>query len=147
MLSVFGGKITTYRRLAEMALGKLQPQLGGSERDWTDRAALPGGDLPRADFAAFLTGVRQRWPFLPERQALRMARAYGTRIEKILGTAQTLADLGDHYGAGLRQAEVDYLVANEWAVSAADILWRRTKLGLHLGVEGRERLEADIGSG
>ncbi|MGH8177061.1 MAG: glycerol-3-phosphate dehydrogenase [Steroidobacter sp.] len=139
LLSVFGGKITTYRRLAEMALSKLQPYIGGSEQDWTDRAALPGGDLPRADFDAFLKDVERRWRFLSHDQAHRLARAYGTRIEKILGAAQRMEDLGEQLGAGLTQAEVDYLVANEWAMSADDVLWRRTKLGLHLSAAERER--------
>jgi glycerol-3-phosphate dehydrogenase len=142
LLSVFGGKITTYRRLAEMALSKLQPGLGSSEHTWTDRAALPGGDLPRGDFAAFLAGVRQRWPFLPGPTSHRMARAYGTRLERILGAAHSLADLGAHYGAGLTQAEVKYLRTHEWARSADDILWRRTKLGLAVSAAERARLEA-----
>ena len=141
LLSVFGGKITTYRRLAESALSKLQPHLNSSDREWTDKAALPGGDLPRADFAAFAEGVHKRWPFLSPSMADRLARAYGTRVEKILGKAQAMLDLGEHYGAGLTQAEIDYLVANEWARSADDILWRRTKLGLHLNQEQRQQVE------
>ena len=140
LLSVFGGKITTYRRLAEMALSKLQPFIGGSGSGWTDRAVLPGGDLPRADFDSFQSGVRKRWAFLPDHMALRMARAYGTRLEKILGDARTLSDLGEHYGAGLTRAEVDYLIAHEWATTLDDILWRRTKLGLHLSEPECRRL-------
>lgn len=140
LLSVFGGKITTYRRLAESALSKLQPHLDSSDREWTDTAALPGGDLPRADFAAFAEGVHKRWPFLSPSMAHRLARAYGTRVEKILGKAQAMLDLGEHYGAGLTQAEIDYLVAHEWARSADDILWRRTKLGLHLDLQQRQRV-------
>jgi len=140
LLSVFGGKITTYRRLAEGALGKLQSHLNSSDREWTDKAALPGGDLPRADFAAFAEGVHKRWPFLSASMAHRLARAYGTRVEKILGKAQAMLDLGEHYGAGLTQAEIDYLVANEWARSGDDILWRRTKLGLHLDPQQRQRV-------
>jgi glycerol-3-phosphate dehydrogenase len=138
LLSVFGGKITTYRRLAEMALSKLQSHLNSSGKEWTDEVALPGGDLPRADFESFLAGVQKRWSFLPAALAHRLARAYGTRVEKILGKAQAMQDLGEDYGAGLTQAEIDYLVAHEWARSAEDILWRRTKLGLHLSEqEGR----------
>nr|WP_298728937.1 glycerol-3-phosphate dehydrogenase [uncultured Steroidobacter sp.] len=140
LLSVFGGKITTYRRLAEGALSKLQPHLNSSDREWTDKAALPGGDLPRADFATFAEGVHKRWPFLSASMAHRLARAYGTRVEKILGKAQAMLDLGEDYGAGLTQAEIDYLIANEWARSAEDILWRRTKLGLHLSEEQRRRV-------
>jgi glycerol-3-phosphate dehydrogenase len=140
LLSVFGGKITTYRRLAESALSKLQPHLNSSDREWTDKAPLPGGDLPRADFASFAAGVHKRWPFLPDSMAHRLARAYGTRVEKILGKAQAMLDLGEHYGAGLTQAEIDYLVANEWARSGDDILRRRTKLGLHLDPQQRQRV-------
>lgn len=146
LLSVFGGKITTYRRLAESALSKLQPHLDNSDREWTDKAALPGGDLPRADFAAFAEGVHKRWPFLSASMAHRLARAYGTRVEKILGKAQAMLDLGEHYGAGLTQAEIDYLVTNEWARSADDILWRRTKLGLHLDQQQRQRVAQLFGS-
>jgi len=132
LLSVFGGKITTYRRLAEAALDKLQSHLEFSGREWTDKAPLPGGDLPRADFSAFLAGVQKRWSFLPTTMAHRLARAYGTRIEKILGKSQAMMDLGEHYGGGLTRAEIDYLIAHEWARSADDVLWRRTKVGLHL---------------
>jgi glycerol-3-phosphate dehydrogenase len=142
LLSVFGGKITTYRRLAESALSKLQPHLNSSDREWTDKATLPGGDLPRADFAAFAEGVHKRWPFLSASMAHRLARAYGTRVEKILGKAQAMLDLGEDYGAGLTQAEIDYLIANEWARSGDDILWRRTKLGLHLDAHQRQRVAA-----
>lgn len=140
VLSVFGGKITTYRRLAESALEKLHPFIGGSKQPWTDRSSLPGGDLPRRDFALFLNGVRQRWPFLPENLAYRLARAYGTRISDIVGSAKTLEELGAHFGAGLTRAEVDYLRNHEWAQSADDILWRRTKLGLHMSAAERESL-------
>jgi glycerol-3-phosphate dehydrogenase len=142
LLSVFGGKITTYRRLAEMALSKLQTHLGGNENPWSDRAPLPGGDLPRGDFPSFLDGVRARWPFLPGPTSERMARAYGTRLSRILGDARSLADLGEHYGAGLTQAEVEYLRHHEWARGADDILWRRSKLGLYLSAAERARLEA-----
>ena len=140
LLSVFGGKITTYRRLAEMALSKLQPHIGGRERGWTDGSALPGGDLPGADFDAFLSEVKQRWRFLGADQADRLARAYGTRIEKVLGAARRMEDLGGDIGAGLTRAEVDYLRTNEWAADAEDILWRRTKLGLHMSDAEREQL-------
>jgi glycerol-3-phosphate dehydrogenase len=132
LLSVFGGKITTYRRLAETALGKLTPFLGSTARSWTDSVPLPGGDLPGSDFAAFARGVQQRWPFLPEALAYRLSRAYGTRIEQIIGAADTLAGLGRQFGAGLSEAEVEYLRRHEWAQTAEDILWRRTKLGLHM---------------
>ena len=132
MLSVFGGKITTYRKLAEAALEKLHPFVGGSTKEWTDQAALPGGDLPRGDFTTFLSHVRARWSFLPNDLSLRLARAYGTRLSALLGAATQFSDLGRDFGAGLTQAEIDYLLAHEWAMTAEDILWRRTKRGLHM---------------
>jgi glycerol-3-phosphate dehydrogenase len=144
LLTIFGGKITTYRRLAEAALQKLQPFIKGNPQGWTDQAALPGGDLPRDDFAAFLDGVQRRWPFLPESMALRMARAYGTRISEVIGAARHLEDLGRSFGAGLTQAEIDYLKRHEWALTAEDILWRRTKLGLHMTRAEREALTKEI---
>ena len=130
ILSVYGGKITTYRRLAEQALEKLAPFFLDLPEPWTDRAGLPGGDL--ADFTAFLDQARTRWPFLSSALSYRLARAYGTRIERVLGTAATLADMGEDLGGELFTREVDYLVAEEWARTAEDILWRRSKLQLHV---------------
>jgi len=144
LLSVFGGKITTYRRLAESALHKLHPFIGGPRQSWTAQAALPGGDLPHADFAAFLASVRKRWPFLPLPLARRLAHAYGTRISDVIGPAKSLDDLGTHFGAGLTRAEIDYLRAHEWAQSAEDILWRRSKLGLHMSVEERAHVARHV---
>ena len=137
LLSVFGGKITTYRKLAEAAMQKLQPFIGGTKQGWTDRATLPGGDIPRGDFEHFLFGVQRRWPFLADSVARRLAHAYGTRISNILGAAKHMDDLGRHFGVGLTSAELEYLQAHEWANCAADILWRRTKVGLHMSVEQR----------
>jgi glycerol-3-phosphate dehydrogenase len=145
LLTIFGGKITTYRKLAQAALEKLQSVVGGSSTKWTSRSALPGGDLPRHDFAQFAQGVRKRWPFLPEPLAQRLARSYGTRIEKLLGAAKSTADLGAQLGAGLSEAEVDYLRNCEWAVSAQDILWRRTKLGLHMTQAERDAVTRHLG--
>ncbi|MBC2668800.1 glycerol-3-phosphate dehydrogenase [Novosphingobium piscinae] len=130
VLSVLGGKLTTYRRLAEHALENLQPWLSGSGQGWTDTAPLPGGDLPPGSFADFLAQCRQRWPFLPAAVAERLAHAYGTRIERIIGTATDWAGLGEDFGQGLTAAEVAYLCDHEWACDSDDILWRRTKLGL-----------------
>jgi len=133
LLSIYGGKITTYRRLAEHVMEKLAPWLAGSRGPWTGSAPLPGGDLPRGDFSAFLAALRQRHPFLPAPMSLRLARAYGTRVERVLGGARSLADLGRDLGAGLSEREVDYLLAEEFALEPEDILWRRSKLGLHGG--------------
>ncbi len=131
-LSIFGGKITTFRRLAEHALAGLRPFFPQMGPAWTAKAKLPGGEFEHGDFAAFARSVRRRWPFLEDRAALRLARAYGTRVERILGAAQSMADLGRDFGCGLTQAELDYLARDEWARTADDVLWRRSKLGLHL---------------
>ena len=142
VLSVFGGKITTYRHLADQAMNRLSaffPRAGGS---WTRGAVLPGGDLPDLDRAALARALRVEFPFLPEGMAMRLARSYGTRARTFLAGAKTRADLGEAFGAGLHAAEVDYLVAEEWARTAEDILYRRGKLGLHLPSEGAARLEA-----
>jgi glycerol-3-phosphate dehydrogenase len=144
LLSIFGGKLTTYRRLAETVLEKLQGPLGVSPRCWTHRAPLPGGDLPGRHFRRFVIDVRRRWRFLPITVARRLARAYGTRVETIIGGAKSFADLGEHYGAGLTAAEVDYLVRNEWAMTDEDILWRRGKLGLHMSEAERSRFAAAL---
>lgn len=132
LLSVFGGKITTYRGLANTAMQKLIPFLGGRDAEWTGTAVLPGGDIPHGDFAAFLQDVNSRWPFLNDSTAYRLARAYGTRVENVLDNAREMGQLGKHFGAGLTEAEVSYLRTREWASNAEDILWRRTKVGLHL---------------
>lgn len=141
VLTILGGKITTYRKLAESALRLLQPQLGGSPISWTGSQPLPGGDLPGGEFGSFVQDAQRRWPFLSPATAHRMARAYGTRMERILGSASSLATLGQQLGAGLTEAEVDYLQREEWAFSAEDILWRRSKLGLALAAGESGKLE------
>lgn len=142
VISVFGGKLTTYRRLAEHALDDLKPWLAPMGHGWTDEQTLPGGDIPCGDMDAFLRGVQARWPFLGSAQAERMGHAYGTGVEQVLGAARDWSDLGEDFGAGLTAAEVDYLCAHEWARTAEDILWRRTKLGLACPPGTAEKLEA-----
>lgn len=139
ILSIYGGKITTYRRLAEHALEKLAPHLPAMGAAWTDKSPLPGGDI--SDFGAFEADVRRRWPFLPDALAHRLACSYGTRIERLLGKAAKLADLGEDLGGGLYTREVDYLVGQEWARSVDDIMWRRSKLRLHVPAGTEKRLE------
>jgi glycerol-3-phosphate dehydrogenase len=145
LLSVFGGKLTTYRKLAEHALEKLKPLLGITAPGWTAKAVLPGGDLPGADFDRFLADLTARRPWLEPLTARRMARAYGTRVERILGGAGSAADLGADLGAGLSEAELDHLVREEWARAPQDVLWRRTKLGLVAGTGAAERVGAALG--
>ncbi|HEX5077602.1 MAG TPA: glycerol-3-phosphate dehydrogenase [Geminicoccaceae bacterium] len=144
LLSVYGGKITTYRRLAEHALAKLQPRLGFAPQTWTHAQPLPGGDMPGGDFEAFLAALIARHPWLPPALARRYARAYGSRSERLLDGAAALDDLGEHLGDGLYAAEVDYLRRHEWAVTDDDILWRRSKLALHIGDATRARLRARL---
>ncbi len=132
VLSVFGGKITTFRKLAEHALDKLQPLLGGGGAPWTASAALPGGDIPNADFEGFLAKMRTRYPWLPEALCRRYARAYGTCMDTLIGDAGALDELGPHLGDNVHAAELRYLMAYEFARTGEDVLWRRSKLGLHV---------------
>lgn len=141
ILSVYGGKITTYRKLAEGALSIIEKALGRHGEKWTETAALPGGEIPDADFAGFETQMATRYEWLERRMLHRLLRAYGSEIGHVIGSAKSLADLGRHYGGGLYQAEVDYLIATEFATSAQDVLWRRSKLGLHLSDEACAALE------
>lgn len=150
LLSVFGGKITTYRKLAEEAVDWLAPRLGRQAPAWTGNAVLPGGDLfgPRPDargvleFDGWVAALRRRHPWLPAPLALRYARAYGTRVARLLDGSAALADLGAEVVPGLFEAELRYLADQEWATTAADVLWRRTKLGLHLRSGAAERVDA-----
>lgn len=145
-LSVFGGKITTYRRLAEHALEKLSPIFPAMGPAWTARAPLPGGDLPGADFAAFLAAWRARLSWLDPVHLHGLARRHGTRLEAIAGDARAPGDLGRHFGAGLYAREIDFLRRAEWAQSADDVLWRRTKAGLHLDAAARRAVAEHIGA-
>ena len=137
MLSIFGGKITTYRKLAEHALNRLAPFLPQLGPAWTAGAPLPGGEIPDADFAAFLQDLRRRHPWLPVELAQHYGRLYGSRTEGLLAGAESLADLGRHFGGRLYEREARYLIEREWARSAEDILERRSKHGLHLSAEQR----------
>ncbi|MDY6858258.1 MAG: glycerol-3-phosphate dehydrogenase [Pseudomonadota bacterium] len=144
LLSVFGGKITTYRRLAEQALARLErhfPQMSGP---WTAGAPLPGGDFPVDGAPALMARLRAVFPFLTEAWAARLVRAYGRDAYAVLGQATCPADLGEDFGATLHAAEVLWLIRNEWVKSADDILWRRSKLGLRLDTAAAARLEAFI---
>lgn len=141
MLSVFGGKITTFRKLAEHALQKLQPYFPDLGPDWTANASLPGGDIADADFEGFRASVTGEYPWLPAPLADHLSRLYGTRLRELLGTAKALEDLGRHFGAEFYEAEAHYLMDKEWALTAEDILERRTKHGLHLTREQRQSFE------
>ncbi|WP_341208903.1 glycerol-3-phosphate dehydrogenase [uncultured Sphingomonas sp.] len=142
MLSVFGGKITTYRKLAEHALQELARFFPAAGPAWTADAPLPGGDIADADFDRYLATLQTRYAALPAPLLRRLARAYGTRIEQLLGDARTTANLGEDLGGSLFTREIDYLSANEWASSAEDILFRRSKLGLHVPPDTAARVDA-----
>ena len=132
LLSVFGGKITTYRRLAEAAMAKLARLFPGMRGAWTAGVALPGGDFPWDGIEQVCGDLARRYPFLSDGTVRRLVRAYGTRAAEMLGDTRGVADLGHCFGAGLTEREVDWLIRTEWARTAADVLWRRSKLGLRL---------------
>lgn len=132
LVNAFGGKITTYRRLAESMLDKIGDFLGKKGKSWTARTPLPGGDFPATAYEAEVERLKKAYPFLELRHARRLVRLYGTRAGELLGLTGSVADLGRHFGADLYEVEVRYLIANEWAMTAEDILWRRTKRGLRL---------------
>lgn len=132
LINIFGGKITTYRRLAEAALEKIEAVLGGRERPWTRNAPLPGGDFPTQGFGALCDDILEQWPFLNITTVTRLARLYGTRVRVLLEGVVDADGLGRIFGADLSALEVTYLMQNEWARTAEDVLWRRTKLGLQL---------------
>jgi glycerol-3-phosphate dehydrogenase len=146
LLSIFGGKLTTYRKLAEHALSKLLPVLEVSTPAWTHGAILPGGDLPRGDLEAFTVEQTQRHAYAPPKLVRRLCRSYGTRIERILGEARQLGDLGAEVAPGVYEAELNLMRREEWARTGDDALWRRSKLGLHLDAAGRERVQAWFGA-
>jgi glycerol-3-phosphate dehydrogenase len=134
LLSIYGGKITTYRRLAEEALERLAPYLHSAKakEGWTATAPLPGGDMDVSAVVALTAELMRDHPFLAHAHANRLAHAYGTRATKLLGNSKSMSDLGQLFGDTLTEAEVRYLMTNEWAVTADDVVWRRSKLGLRL---------------
>ena len=142
LLTVLGGKITTYRRLAEQALALLEPLLPRAARGaWTATKPLPGGDFPIDGTQQLVDRLARKHPRFDRGYLGRLANSYGTRAARILGEAQSPDALGEHFGGGLREAEVRYLVREEWALTAADIVWRRTKLGLRMAPEEIKRLD------
>ncbi len=142
LLSVFGGKITTFRKLSEHALAKLKPYLPHIGPDWTEKAVLPGGDIADADFDRFQAGIASRHPFLPASLAVHYARLYGTRADALLASARSLSDLGRQFGPDFFEREAVFLMDQEWAMTPADILDRRTKHGLHMSRDQRAAFES-----
>ncbi|TPE54973.1 glycerol-3-phosphate dehydrogenase [Maribrevibacterium harenarium] len=142
LLNVFGGKLTTFRKLSEHAIQKIDkffPNMGGN---WTAKATLPGGDIPNADFPSFVQAMKVKYSWMPRALLMHYGRHYGSLIQSIVGDAENLVGLGEHFGANLYEAEVRYLVANEWALTAEDVLTRRTKEALHLSAEQIQYFES-----
>ena len=155
LLSVWGGKITTFRKLAEDAADEVGRMLGQRRAAWTRQAFLPGGDFsawigpprrPDEDFDRFVQALRARHAWLPGALARRLSRAYGSRVERLLGGARQLPDLGDELAPGLFEAELRHLREDEWALTGNDVLWRRSKLGLHYTAQQQQAVAAWLGA-
>ena len=142
LLNVIGGKITTFRHLAEEAAKKLAPWLPGMGPPWTHGAALPGGDFPVDGYEQLCRELLATCGALDESVVRRLCRAYGTRARDIVDAARNEADLGRHFGGGLYEVEVEHLIRSEWAQTAEDVLWRRSKLGLRLTEDDADGLDA-----
>ena len=147
LLSVFGGKITTYRRLAESVMDKLRPSFPFMKASWTGTNPLPGGDIANADFEGFVRELLTRYPEIAAGYLRALARRHGSRVAQVLGDARKMDDLGGAFGDTLYGCEIDYLRDNEWALTADDILWRRTKCGLHLTQAQRDGVVAYLAGG
>lgn len=141
LLSIFGGKITTYRTLAKDAVDKIYSQSQDIEHSQTHLNVLPGGDIPNGDFDHYIENQKRRYSKINENLLFRLARAYGTKMDDILGPAPSPDKLGIHFGDDLYEAEIRYLLEHEFAMTAEDILWRRSKLGLHLSKQTQQALE------
>lgn len=146
ILNVFGGKITTYRRLAESALEKIGEHFPNLPEKWTAGVALAGGDFDALGVEALLSKIKSQYPFLSDHAALRLLRTYGTEVFDIFKTAKTLEDLGKDFGAGITETELDWAKEKEWVQTAEDFLWRRTKLGLRLTASEIDQIDAFLRS-
>jgi glycerol-3-phosphate dehydrogenase len=144
VLSVFGGKITTYRKLAEHALEKLSARFPAKPA-WTHKEPLPGGDLGGKSFRGLLLEYRRRFPRLPKLWVARLLRRHGALAGEIIGDAREERGLGRNFGGGLYERELEYLVKNEWVREAEDALWRRTKCGLHMNAAQQARVRDWLG--
>jgi glycerol-3-phosphate dehydrogenase len=146
VLSVFGGKITTYRKLAEAALAELKPFFPEMKPAWTKDAVLPGGDVPDGDMTEWVAELERRYPAIPVSLLRALAHRHGSRATTVLGDARTPADLGEDFGVELTAREIEYLRAEEWAIGTDDVLWRRTKCGLSMSPDQRRRVAAFLGA-
>ncbi len=144
VLSIFGGKLTTYRKLAEHALAELRPFFPGLKPAWTERVVLPGGDLPAPDLAAWNKDLAREFAWLAPEVVRGIARRHGSRAVGLLQGVRKAADLGTHFGGGLTALEIDYLIREEWARTGEDVLWRRTKAGLAMTPAQRNTASAYV---
>ena len=135
LINIFGGKITTYRKLAESVMQTLSPYFSNMSGSWTAGVSLPGGDFPVDAFQQLVSDIEDKYTFLPDGVARRLVRAYGTDTWVILGTAQSIDDLGADFGAGVYAVELDWVIEHEWVSSAEDFVWRRTRRGLLLSAD------------
>ena len=140
LLNIFGGKITTYRKLAESVMTRIDAEFEQATAPWTSNVALPGGDFAVLGSEKETAGLLRDYPFLDETTARRLIRMYGTSSRRMLGQSSSWDELGEHFGAGLTEREVAFLQSEEWAEEADDILWRRSKLGLRLDPAQQARL-------
>jgi len=146
VLSVFGGKLTTYRRLAEQVVDRLAAALGDSRPAWTARSTLPGGAMPAGGLADFVRRqIEPRYPWLREAQGEALARRHGSELPELLGDARGPDDLGEDFGGGLCERELEWMISREWVRTAEDILWRRSKCGLHMTPQQRARVAQRMG--
>tara|TARA_B100000787_G_C15942761_1_gene185663 strand:- start:23 stop:526 length:504 start_codon:yes stop_codon:yes gene_type:complete len=141
MINIFGGKITTYRRLSEAILKHIESFLGQRGNPWTDMSSLPGGDIAIDGKFDLNNKIQEKYSFLNEEIVKRLVRSYGTVSFDILGNAKNIESLGENFGSGLYEKEVIYLIQNEWARSSEDILFRRSKLGLSLTKNEKNKLD------
>lgn len=141
LLNIFGGKITTHRKLAESAMAEIAPFFPKMSGSWTADSALPGGDFAVDEFEELVAEMEAQFAFLPTGVARRLVRAYGTDARRILAGSKSAEDLGDDFGAGIYAAELDWAVKHEWVASAEDFIWRRTRLGLRLNAEQIARID------
>lgn len=142
LINIFGGKITTYRKLAESMMEKIESTLNKRQPAWTENSSLPGGDFELSQFEKLVTEVKTKLPFVEEQTARRWVRAYGTRVWVMLDCVKKPKDLGIDFGASLSEVEVGYLMEHEWAETAQDVIWRRTKLGIKMSQKEVSKLDA-----
>ena len=141
LLTIYGGKITTYRKLAENVMSKVVPYFGLNDKPWTINVALPGGDFKVDEFNLLMERILGEFPYLSSDWARRLLRQYGTETKKILFNTQQLSDLGRYFGCHITERELRWSIANEWTQNAEDFIWRRTKLGLKLTKKQIEEID------